>query len=353
VNTAAYDLSRQESLQYRGRIISSMDLQQFLIAVGVIGLLYVVSRRFLKSPPKSTIVTTPKETRKPNETANSTDPNKPFLDGTRKTVPLVEKIILTHDTRLFRFGLPTPKTVLGLPVGKHFKLYCPNAVGVEPGKWNGQPDKEADKPEIQRAYTPTSSDDDLGHLDLVIKVYKRGVIERFPDGGKASQFLDSLKIGDTIDLAGPFGLVEYKGNGVISYKRKPIQISHIGMIAGGTGITPMLQLIAAVLKNPTDPTKLSLIFANQTDQDILVREQLEAYQTSHPNRFSLWYTLDRPPENWVYSTGFISREMVAEHLPAPAEDTVVLMCGPPIMIERACIPNLIAVGYPADRCISF
>jgi len=331
-----------------------MDLQQLLIAVGVIGLLYVISRIIFKSSAKSTIVTTPKETRKATTgtTNTTTEPNRPFLDGTRKTLPLVEKIILTHDTRLFRFGLPTPTTVLGLPIGKHFKLYCPNVVGVEPGKWNGLPDKE-DKPEIQRSYTPTSSDDDLGHLDLVIKVYKRGVIERFPDGGKASQYLDSLKIGDTIDLAGPFGLVEYKGNGVISYKRKPIEVTHIGMIAGGTGITPMLQIIAAILKNPTDTTKLSLIFANQTEQDILVREQLEKYQQENPNRFSLWYTLDRPPSDWAYSGGFISRDMIAEHLPAPAEDTVVLMCGPPIMIERACIPNLTAVGYPADRYIPF
>lgn len=179
------------------------------------------------------------------------------------------------------------------------------------------------------------------------------MIERFPDGGKVSQYLESLKIGDTVDLAGPFGLVEYKGNGEISYKRKPIQVNTIGMIAGGTGITPMLQIIAAVLKNPSDTTKLRLLFANQTEQDILVRNELETYQKNYPDRFSLWYTVDRPPENWAYSSGFVSRDMVAEHLPTPSENCVILMCGPPIMIERACIPNLLAVGHPQERCISF
>ncbi len=45
-----------------------------------------------------------------------------FLDKTRQKAPLLKKIKLSHDTYLFRFGLPTPSHVLGLPVGKHFKV---------------------------------------------------------------------------------------------------------------------------------------------------------------------------------------------------------------------------------------
>ena len=37
------------------------------------------------------------------------------------------------------------------------------------------------------------------------------------------------------------------------------------MIAGGTGITPMLQIIEQCLKDPNDDTKLSLLFANQVE----------------------------------------------------------------------------------------
>ena len=57
------------------------------------------------------------------------------------------------------------------------------------------------------------------------------------------------------------------------------------MIAGGTGITPMLQVIRAILKNPRDTTKLYLIFANQTEEDILLRQELESLQS---DRFHLW-----------------------------------------------------------------
>ena len=74
-----------------------------------------------------------------------------------------------------------------------------------------------DKP-VSRAYTPTSSDDDIGHFDLVIKVYlplkpflpqshthTSQHTQVYPQG-KMTQHLDSLKIGDTILVQGPKGI---------------------------------------------------------------------------------------------------------------------------------------------------
>eukprot|EP00005_Dracoamoeba_jomungandri_P000355 CAMPEP_0174256422 /NCGR_PEP_ID=MMETSP0439-20130205/5653_1 /TAXON_ID=0 /ORGANISM="Stereomyxa ramosa, Strain Chinc5" /LENGTH=288 /DNA_ID=CAMNT_0015339015 /DNA_START=144 /DNA_END=1010 /DNA_ORIENTATION=+ len=279
--------------------------------------------------------------------------NGVFLNKKRQSVPLIEKKNISHDTVRFRFGLPTDETVLGLPVGKHFKLYCPNAVGCVEGQWNGREDPEAGKKEIVRSYTPVSSDDDTGFFELVIKVYRSGVLDRFPDGGKMSQYLDQLAVGDNIDMAGPFGLIEYKGCGDFLISRKPTNKKNIGMIAGGTGITPMLQIIAHALKTEGDETKLSLIFANQTEQDILVREELEELREKHGERFELWYTLDRAPEEWEYSEGFVNAEMIDAHLPPPGDDTIVLLCGPPPMIKFACLPNLKQLGFADDACVVF
>ena len=47
---------------------------------------------------------------------------------------------------------------------------------------------------------------------------------------------------------------------------------------------------------------------------------LEGLQAQHPERLHLWYTLDRPPADWGYSSGFISAEMIAAHLPPPGND---------------------------------
>jgi ferredoxin-NADP reductase len=57
------------------------------------------------------------------------------------------------DVFSYRFALPHPNDVLGLPIGQHISVQA-----VINGK------------EIMRSYTPTSSDDDLGYFDLMIKV---------------------------------------------------------------------------------------------------------------------------------------------------------------------------------------
>ena len=48
---------------------------------------------------------------------------------------------------------------------------------------------------------------------------------------------------------------------------------------------------------------------------------------------------------WKYSKGFISADMIKDHLPPPDDDTLILMCGPPPMINLACLPNLDKLGY--------
>ncbi|CAI8054620.1 NADH-cytochrome b5 reductase 2 [Geodia barretti] len=172
-----------------------------------------------------------------------------------------------------------------------------------------------------------------------------------------SQYLDSLKVGDTIDITGPAGKVIYLGRGYIrvKYPGKPEQIrfaTDIGLIAGGTGITPMLQIIKAILKDPSDTTRVSLLFANQLENDILVREELEEMAEKH-DQFSLWYTLDRPPENWSYGSGFVSGEMISTHLPPPGPTSQILMCGPPPMIKFACLPNIEKLGFSEDMYVPF
>ncbi|NXI50685.1 NB5R3 reductase, partial [Chloroceryle aenea] len=263
---------------------------------------------------------------------------------------LVDKEEVSHDTRRFRFALPSIDHVLGLPVGQHIYLSA-----------------RVDGALVVRPYTPVSSDDDKGFVDLVVKVYFRGVNPKFPDGGKMSQYLDSLKIGDTIDFRGPSGLLVYNGKGKADSedkskfsirpekKAEPVtkKVKYVGMIAGGTGITPMLQVIRAIMKDKDDPTVCQLLFANQTEKDILLRSELEEIQAQHSGRFKCWYTLDRAPENWDYSQGFVNHEMIREHLPPPQGDTLILMCGPPPMIQYACLPNLDKLGYSKDMRFSF
>ena len=96
---------------------------------------------------------------------------------------------------------------------------------------------------------------------------------------------------------------------------------------------------------------MALLFANQTENDILCRNELEEF--SKDSRFKVSYTLDRPEEGWTGQTGFINDEMISTCLPGPSDDTIVLLCGPPPMIKFACMPNLEKLGYNMDKVFSY
>lgn len=150
------------------------------------------------------------------------------------TVPLIDKKIISHDTRRFTFALPTEDCMLGLPIGQHLTL-----------QFN---DSKTQKT-VQRSYTPVSCDTVPGKFSLVVKIYQP-LPPKFPVGGLMSQHLDNLAIGDVIHMRGPKGHMHYKHNGRFMVKPlgKPKQnrsCQTIVMLAGGTGITPMLQILNA------------------------------------------------------------------------------------------------------------
>lgn len=174
-----------------------------------------------------------------------------------------------------------------------------------------------------------------------------------------SQHLESLKVGDGILVRGPSGNLVYEGSGQFAIRPnktsppKRTRFAKVGMISGGTGITPMLQLIKQVVKNDDDKTKLWLLFANQTENDILLRKELEEVARDHPDRLKLWFTVDRSQPDWKYSTGFVNAEMIEAHLPPPADDTAILLCGPPPMVNFACNPNLDKLGHSQQNRFAF
>nr|NP_001036600.1 uncharacterized protein Dmel_CG5946, isoform D [Drosophila melanogaster]ABI31248.1 uncharacterized protein Dmel_CG5946, isoform D [Drosophila melanogaster] len=281
-----------------------------------------------------------KPRREPNRTARLrtlVDPNDKYL------LPLIEKENLSHDTRRFRFGLPSKQHVLGLPVGQHIHLIA-----------------TIDNELIIRPYTPISSDEDVGYVDLVVKVYFKDSHPKFPAGGKMTQHLEQLELGDKISFRGPSGRLQYLGNGTFSIKKlrkdppKHVTAKRVNMIAGGTGITPMLQLAREVLKrSDKDKTELALLFANQSEKDILLRAELDELAQKHPDQFKIWYTVDKANEAWSYNTGHVNDDMMQQHLYPPGEDTLCLLCGPPPMVNYTCIPGLERLGHRAEQRFSY
>lgn len=215
---------------------------------------------------------------------------------------LHETANVSHNTKLFRFSFD-PDAELGLDIASCLLTRAPT----------GQNDEGKTKYVI-RPYTPISDPAAKGYFDLMIKIYPEG---------KMSQHFAKLRPGDVVEVKGPIEKLRYTPN----------MKKHIGMIAGGTGVTPMLQVVEAILKNPDDKTQVSLVYANVSPDDILLKQKLDLLATSHPN-FKVFYTVDNPSKNWRGGVGYVSKDMVTKGLPAPGDDTLILVCGPPGMMNH-------------------
>ncbi|RAO64552.1 uncharacterized protein BHQ10_000564 [Talaromyces amestolkiae] len=233
-----------------------------------------------------------------------------------KTLPLVAKELLAPNVYLFVFQLPRKNEAIGLPIGQHVSIKA---------TIDGQP--------VSRSYTPTSNNLDLGRLELVIKCY--------PDGILTGKYLANLKVGDKVAFRGPKGAMRYKKG----------LCKKLGMVAGGTGITPMYQLIRAICEDDTDTTEIYLIYANRSEEDILMRDKLEAFALAYPRTFKIWYMLDNPSPKWQYGKGYVTPAVMREHLPPPSPETKIMLCGPPGMVNASKM-NLAGLGFQTPGPVS-
>ncbi|EGO05374.1 hypothetical protein SERLA73DRAFT_174501 [Serpula lacrymans var. lacrymans S7.3] len=236
----------------------------------------------------------PKVAKKVQETS-PLDPQK-FVDFKLKKVEPYN-----HNTAKFIFELPDGQASL-LPVASclYVKAADPDALKDDKGK------------PIYRPYTPISHPDQEGELTLLVKKYETG---------NASKYFFTLKPGDKMSFKGPLPKWPYKIN----------EFEEVGLIGGGSGITPLYQVLAHALADNTNKTKFKLLFANVTEQDILLREEFDALKKKHPNNFDVVYVLDKPPANWKGPSGFITADLIKQHIAPPSlgDKVKIFICGPP------------------------
>ncbi|PWN25675.1 ferredoxin reductase-like protein [Jaminaea rosea] len=217
---------------------------------------------------------------------------------------LKEVVPYNHDSATFVFELP-PGTDSGLSTA--------SAVLFKGA--DSSPVKDKDGKPVIRPYTPVSTPATQGHMDFLIKKYQ---------GGAMTSHVHGLKPGDSLSIKGPIPKFPYKAN----------EFEEIGMIAGGSGITPMWQVMQDIANNASDKTRVTLVYTNKTESDILLREKFDALAAKDP-RFKIVYGLDKLPSNFKGFQGYITPEIISQHLPAPgkADKVKVFVCGPPPQVE--------------------
>ncbi|KAJ5135396.1 Eukaryotic molybdopterin oxidoreductase [Penicillium bovifimosum] len=266
------------------------------------------------------------EALKGNSTTISDESREIFLQSRAWTkATLTEKKDVSWDTRLFVFDLEHTKQTLGLPIGQHLMIKVQ--------------DPSHNKAVI-RSYTPISDTNLKGKMELLVKVY-------FPTattlGGEMTMGLDKLPLGSQIDCKGPTGRFEYLGKGQVSISGKKRQLRSFKMICGGTGITPIFQVLRAVMQDMQDPTTCVVLDGNRLEEDILCRSDLDAYVETDGRKCTVVHTLTKGSDTWTGRRGRISEELLAEYA-APEEHSMVLICGP-VSMENSARDILVAQGW--------
>jgi len=127
----------------------------------------------------------------------------------------------------------------------------------------------------------------------------------------------------------------------------------VSLVAAGTGITPMYQIITAILRTKEDPTKVALLYANHSIDDVLLNKELEQLAKEHLDRFKYWQVLSHPPPtDWTYSKGHINEIMLHNYLFPASDEAFAIVCGPPALMEHTAMPALRDLGYTRSNLLN-
>jgi ring-1,2-phenylacetyl-CoA epoxidase subunit PaaE len=187
---------------------------------------------------------------------------------------------------------------------------------------------------VRRSYSICSSTQRLA-ADHDIEVGIKPV-----EGGVFSNWATQLQPGDTLDVMPPDGRFTPRLSGAVH---------RVGW-AAGSGITPLLSIIASTLAGEPQAT-FTLVYCNQRTGSILFNEALQDLKDRYPSRLSLVHLLSRQSQDVPLFNGRLDAAKVSELLaslipPASIDETFV--CGPEAMIE-GCLQALLAAGVPKDR----
>jgi ferredoxin-NADP reductase len=157
-------------------------------------------------------------------------------------------------------------------------------------------------------------------------------VERLEDGEVSLYLTDELRPGDQIELRGPVG-------GYFVWE--PSQGGPLLLVAGGSGIVPLMAMIRARDAAGSD-VETRLLFSSRSWDDVIYREQLERL---NGNGLRVEHTLTRSrPPGWTGYARRVDAEMLAEVSPSPAEKPHAYVCGPTPFVENAA-EALVQLGH--------
>jgi predicted ferric reductase len=156
--------------------------------------------------------------------------------------------------------------------------------------------------------------------------------------GDFTAFVGRLKAGDRAVVDGPYGLFSFLAHVLQSG-------DELVMISGGIGITPMLSMLR-YMADTGDSRKVTLIWSNRTEAEILCRGEIDGMKEKLPN-FAIHHVLSRQ-KDFKGPTGRLSAETLEKLLSGCGRQAAVFVCGPPPMMDAVC-RNLKRLGFKGSH----
>lgn len=173
---------------------------------------------------------------------------------------------------------------------------------------------------LRRAYSASRPPSPDGTLRITVK--------RVADGVVSTWVTTRLAEGDVVELLGP------SGSFVVA---DPAAAQHLVLIGGGSGVTPLYAIAASVLAAPGD-ARVTMLYGNRAEPDVIFAGELSALASRHGDRFMLLLALQSPHEGFEGLAGVLDEAAVTSALDRIEErelPRVYYLCGPTPMREAA------------------
>jgi sulfhydrogenase subunit gamma (sulfur reductase) len=155
--------------------------------------------------------------------------------------------------------------------------------------------------------------------------------------GTVTTALHRLEPGAVVGVRGPLGnsfpLNEMKGKDLL-------------VLGGGIGGAPLRPVIHSVLDNRADYGHLTILWAARKPSLLVFTDEYDAWRSAP--KTDLHLTVDEADATWTGDVGLIT-ELLEEVAPSP-ENTVTVVCGPPIMIKFVVL-GLKKLGFADEQMI--
>jgi len=170
---------------------------------------------------------------------------------------------------------------------------------------------------------------------------RSGYIEcSFKKVGKVTSALTKLDVGDVIGFRGPYGnyfpVEEMKGKNVL-------------FIAGGIGLAPVRCVIWNVLDLRKDFKDVTIVYGARSVDDLVFKNELDEWQRMPDVQTVVTVDPGGQSNDWKGEVGFVPA--IVEKVAPRSENTIVIVCGPPIMIKFT-IPVLTKLGFAEENIIT-